>query len=105
MEEAHLPTIADIQAARKRLAGQAHETPIFTSRSLDERVGASVFLKAENMQRGGAFKFRGAYNIISQLSAAERARGVITYSSGNHGQAVALVSQHVWGAGHSGHAR
>ncbi len=97
MEEAHLPTIADIQAARKRLAGQAHETPIFTSRSLDERVGASVFLKAENMQRGGAFKFRGAYNIISQLSAAERARGVITYSSGNHGQAVALVSR-IFGA-------
>lgn len=93
MEKARLPTFIEIQEARRRLAGKAHETPIFTSRSLDERVGMSVFLKAENMQRGGAFKFRGAYNTISQLSAAERARGVITYSSGNHGQAVALVSR------------
>ena len=93
MNEAPLPTSADIQAAQRRLAGQANITPIFTSRSLDERVGMSVFLKAESLQRGGAFKFRGAYNTISQLSAAERKRGVITYSSGNHGQAVALVSQ------------
>ena len=93
MNEAPLPTLADIQAAQRRLAGQANITPIFTSRSLDERVGMSVFLKAESLQRGGAFKFRGAFNTISQLSAAERKRGVITYSSGNHGQAVALVSQ------------
>ena len=93
MNDALLPTLADIQAAQQRLAGQVNITPIFTSRSLDERVGMSVFLKAESLQRGGAFKFRGAYHTITQLSAAERARGVITYSSGNHGQAVALVSQ------------
>jgi len=80
-----------IQAASARLRGHAHRTPILTSRTLDGRAGADVFLKCENLQRGGAFKFRGAYNTISQLSDAERARGVITYSSGNHAQAVALA--------------
>lgn len=93
MTDAAPPTIADLREARRRLRGQAHETPIFTSRGLDERAGAMVFLKAENLQRGGAFKFRGAYNTIHQLSDRERARGVITYSSGNHGQAVALVAR------------
>jgi len=80
-----------IQAAQARLEGQAHRTPIATSRTLDARVGARVLLKCENLQRIGAFKFRGAYNAISQLSDDERARGVITYSSGNHAQAVALA--------------
>ena len=83
----------DIQAAAGRLAGKAHRTPVVASRTLDARTGAQVFLKCENFQRGGAFKYRGAYNAISQLSEAGRARGVITYSSGNHAQAVALVSR------------
>lgn len=86
-------TFADIQAASVRLAGVANLTPIHTSRTLDARVGGEVFLKCENFQRVGAFKFRGAYNAISQLTDAEKARGVITYSSGNHAQAVALASQ------------
>lgn len=86
-------TYVDIQAAAQRLAGVAHHTPVLTSRTLNAQVEAEVYLKCENLQRGGAFKFRGAYNTISQLSAAEQARGVITYSSGNHAQAVALVSR------------
>jgi threonine dehydratase len=73
-----------------RLAGVAHRTPVLTSRSLDEATGNTIFLKGENFQRMGAFKFRGAYNAISRLSAEVAARGVITYSSGNHAQAVAL---------------
>jgi threo-3-hydroxy-L-aspartate ammonia-lyase len=82
-----------LQAARARLRGQAHRTPVVTSRTLDERVGAQVFLKCENLQRVGAFKFRGAWNAIAQLPAAVRARGVLAYSSGNHAQAVALVAR------------
>ncbi len=82
-----------IQAAEKRLAGHAHVTPVMTSRTLDERVGAQVFLKCENFQKVGAFKFRGAFNAISQLTEAEKKRGIITYSSGNHAQAVALVGR------------
>lgn len=82
-----------ILAAQTRLAGQAHVTPVVTSRLLDQRIGAHVFLKCENLQRVGAFKFRGAYNAISQLAETEKAAGVITYSSGNHAQAVALVCQ------------
>jgi len=81
----------DVQAAARRLAGVAHRTPVATSRLLDEACANRVFLKCENLQRAGAFKFRGAYNAISRLSDAEKARGVITYSSGNHAQAVALV--------------
>lgn len=81
----------DVQAAARRLAGVAHRTPVVTSRLLDEACANRVFLKCENLQRAGAFKFRGAYNAISRLSDAEKARGVITYSSGNHAQAVALV--------------
>jgi threonine dehydratase len=77
--------------ARERLRGHAHVTPVVTSRTLNEMVGAEVFLKCENMQRIGAFKFRGAYNAIAQLTPEQRKRGVITFSSGNHGQAVALV--------------
>jgi len=84
---------ADVLAAAQRLEGHAHRTPIMTARSLDAQCGAQVFLKCENLQRVGAFKFRGAFNAVSQLSAAEKARGVITYSSGNHAQALALVCQ------------
>jgi threonine dehydratase len=75
------------------VAAVAHRTPVVTSRTLDGRVGARVFLKCENLQRGGAFKFRGAYNAIAQLAPEARARGVIAYSSGNHAQAVALVAR------------
>ncbi len=82
-----------IRAAARRLDGVAHKTPVVTSRTLDARTGATVFLKAENLQRGGAFKFRGAYNAISCLSPAERARGVCAWSSGNHAQAVALAAK------------
>jgi threo-3-hydroxy-L-aspartate ammonia-lyase len=82
-----------IQAAKKRLQGHVNVTPIMTSRTLNRRVGAEIYFKCENLQRIGAFKFRGAFNSISKLSKAEKARGVITYSSGNHAQAVALVGQ------------
>jgi threonine dehydratase len=84
--------LADVEAAARRLEGIAHRTPVFTSRTLDERTGGEVVLKAESLQRGGAFKFRGAYNRISSLSDDERARGVVTASSGNHAQAVALAA-------------
>jgi threo-3-hydroxy-L-aspartate ammonia-lyase len=92
-ESAALPTFDDVRAAAERLRGVAHRTPVMTSRTLDERLGAHVFFKCENLQRGGAFKFRGAYNAVSQLSDAERARGVLAYSSGNHAQAVALTGR------------
>jgi threonine dehydratase len=83
---------ADIIAAAERLEGVAHRTPALTSRSLDKQIGAPVFLKSENLQRVGAFKFRGAYNRISCLTGDERERGVVTVSSGNHAQAVALAA-------------
>lgn len=86
-------TFADVQAAAGRLRSVAHHTPVATSRTLDEQAGCAVFLKCENLQRGGAFKFRGAYNTISQLTAEERARGVLAFSSGNHAQGVALAAQ------------
>lgn len=82
-----------ILAAKKRLQGHANVTPVHTSRTLNELLGAKVYLKCENFQRIGAFKFRGAFNSISQLTKAEKARGVLTYSSGNHAQAVALVGR------------
>jgi threonine dehydratase len=80
-----------IKLAQKRLERIAHRTPVLTSTTLNKIVRASVFLKCENFQRAGAFKFRGAYNAISKLTDAEKQKGVITYSSGNHAQAVALV--------------
>jgi threonine dehydratase len=86
-------TFEDVTAAASRLAGVARRTPVITSRTLDDRVGAKVFLKCESFQRAGAFKFRGAYNAISRLGEAERKRGILTYSSGNHAQAVALASR------------
>ena len=88
-----LPTAADVREAAARLEGAANRTPVVTSRTLDERVGARVFLKCESFQRGGAFKFRGAFNAVSKLSPEERARGVLTYSSGNHAGAMALTGR------------
>ena len=87
-----LPCFEDVEAAARRLAGVAHRTPVLRSRTLDALTGGHVALKAEIFQRGGAFKFRGAYNHLARLSAAERERGVVTASSGNHGQAVALAA-------------
>ena len=84
---------ADVVSAHDRLHNIAHRTPVITSRTLDERTGAQVYLKCENFQRIGAFKFRGAYNAISRLTDDQKNCGVITYSSGNHAQAVALVGQ------------
>jgi threonine dehydratase len=89
----NLPTYADVEAAARRLQGHAHRTPVLTSRSLDAAVGAAVFLKCENFQRMGAFKFRGAFNALSRLDETTRARGVIAFSSGNHAQAVALAAR------------
>jgi threonine dehydratase len=86
-------TFDDVQAAAERLLGVAHRTPVLTSRTLDEMTGAQVFLKAEPFQRMGAFKFRGAYNAISALDPETRARGVVTNSSGNHAQGVALSAK------------
>ena len=85
-------TFDDILAARTRIEGVAHRTPVITSRQFDRDAGCQVFFKCENLQRGGAFKFRGAYNRIASLSPEERKRGVLAYSSGNHAQAVALAS-------------
>lgn len=81
----------DVHAAARRLAGIAHRTPVCTSRTLDERVGSHVFAKCENLQRAGAFKFRGAYNAIAQLTSQQLRAGVVAFSSGNHAQAVALT--------------
>ena len=92
-DTASLPTFADVESAAARIAGVAHRTPVATSRSVDARTGARLFFKCENMQRGGAFKFRGAYNALSRLTPEERARGVVTFSSGNHAQAIALAGQ------------
>jgi threonine dehydratase len=83
----------DIEAAARRLQGVAHRTPVLHSTTLDELTGATVFLKAENLQRAGAFKFRGAYNRVSTLSPEQLEAGVVAYSSGNHAQAVALAAR------------
>ena len=88
-----LPTFADIQAAAKRLQGVAHRTPVLTSSFLDNLTGNHLFIKCENFQRAGAFKFRGAYNALAQLPAAQRRYGVVSFSSGNHAQGVALAAK------------
>jgi threonine dehydratase len=88
-----LPTYADVESAAQQIAGAAHRTPVATSRLVDDRAGAHIFFKCENLQRGGAFKFRGAYNALSRLSGDEARRGVVSFSSGNHAQAVALAGQ------------
>jgi len=82
----------DVDIAAAHLAGVAHRTPVATSRTADQRTGAQVFFKCENLQRMGAFKFRGAYNALVQLDEDQRRRGVIAWSSGNHGQAIALCA-------------
>jgi threonine dehydratase len=83
-------SLQDVRAAADRLAGVAHKTPVITSRLADERSGARVYFKCENLQRVGAFKFRGAYNALAQFDAQQRRAGVIAFSSGNHAQAIAL---------------
>jgi len=86
-------TLQDVRAAADRLAGVAHRTPVMTSRQADERAGASLFFKCENLQRVGAFKFRGAYNALAQFGPEQRRAGVIAFSSGNHAQAIALAAR------------
>ncbi|MES2183169.1 MAG: threo-3-hydroxy-L-aspartate ammonia-lyase [Pseudomonadota bacterium] len=88
-----LPTYDDVAAASARLAGHAHRTPVLTSRTMDAELGAEVFFKCENFQRMGAFKFRGAFNALSKFSPAQKKAGVITFSSGNHAQAIALSAR------------
>ena len=86
-------TYADVEAAAGRLAGVAHRTPVATSRQFDALAGCHAFFKCENLQRMGAFKFRGAYNALAKLPADARRRGVVAFSSGNHAQAVALAGR------------
>jgi threo-3-hydroxy-L-aspartate ammonia-lyase len=86
-------TFADVEAAAARIEGIAHRTPVMTSRTADARADAKLFFKCENLQRGGAFKFRGAYNTIATLNADQRRHGVVAYSSGNHAQAVAYAGR------------
>ena len=93
MQALPLPTYDDVVDAARRIDGIAHRTPVLTSRTADERTGASIFFKCENFQRMGAFKFRGAYNAISHFDATQRAAGVLTFSSGNHAQAIALSAR------------
>src|SRR3989442_5857555 len=88
-----LPTYADVDDAAHQIAGVANHTPVVTSRTVDARTSAHVFFKCENLQRGGAFKFRGAYNALSRLTADQRRRGVVTFSSGNHAQSIALAGK------------
>jgi threonine dehydratase len=90
---AKLPTYDDVERAARQIDAVAHRTPVVTSQSVDARTGARVFFKCENLQRGGAFKFRGAYNAMSRLSPDERRRGVAAFSSGNHAQAIALAGK------------
>ncbi|BAT51738.1 Pyridoxal-5'-phosphate-dependent enzyme, beta subunit [Nostoc sp. NIES-3756] len=93
MSPSNSVSINDIQAAGQRLAGVAHRTPVLTSRTVNDRTDSEVFFKCENFQRTGAFKFRGAYNALAQLSPAQKEKGVLTFSSGNHGQAIALAGK------------
>ncbi|VWC57323.1 serine/threonine dehydratase [Burkholderia lata] len=93
MNSPTLPTYDDVAAAAARLEGHAHRTPVMTSRTIDEALGAQVFFKCENLQRMGAFKFRGAFNALSRFDAAQRRNGVVAFSSGNHAQAIALSAR------------
>ena len=88
-----LPTSSDVAAAAQQIAGVAIRTPVETSRTVNTRAGAEVYFKCENLQRAGAFKFRGAYNALSRLTDDEQKRGVVAFSSGNHAQAIALAGQ------------
>jgi threonine dehydratase len=89
----NLPTYADVAAAAERIAGEANRTPVLTSRTANEAMGADVFFKCENFQRMGAFKFRGAMNALSKFDARQRVAGVVAFSSGNHAQAIALSAK------------
>jgi threonine dehydratase len=89
----NLPTYVDVAAAAERIAGKVTRTPVLTSRTANEEVGAEVFFKCENFQRMGAFKFRGAMNALSKFDARQRAAGVVAFSSGNHAQAIALSAK------------
>ena len=89
----NLPTFDDVSAASQRIKGHAHKTPVMTSRTVDEEFGAQVFFKCENLQRMGAFKFRGAFNALSKFSPDQRKAGVVAFSSGNHAQAIALSAR------------
>ncbi|MBD2309786.1 threo-3-hydroxy-L-aspartate ammonia-lyase [Chroococcidiopsis sp. FACHB-1243] len=91
--DTNIVTFADIEAAHQRLAGVANKTPVMTSRTVNKLTQRQVFFKCENFQRMGAFKFRGAYNALSQLSEQQKRQGVLTFSSGNHAQAIALSGQ------------
>jgi threonine dehydratase len=88
-----LPTFEDVAAAAERLKGHAHRTPVMTSRTINEALGAELFFKCENLQRMGAFKFRGAFNSLSRFNESQRRAGVVTFSSGNHAQAIALAGR------------
>ncbi|MBK4734917.1 threo-3-hydroxy-L-aspartate ammonia-lyase [Noviherbaspirillum pedocola] len=88
-----LPDFNDVRAAANRIQGQAHRTPVITSRTVNEALGAEVFFKCENLQRMGAFKFRGAFNALSRFDARQRSAGVVAFSSGNHAQAIALSAR------------
>src|SRR5580692_57839 len=88
-----LPSFDDVIAASKRIEGHAHRTPVMTSRTVNEALGAEVFFKCENLQRMGAFKFRGAFNALSKFDARQREAGVVAYSSGNHAHAIALSAR------------
>ncbi|KVD83675.1 serine dehydratase [Burkholderia stagnalis] len=93
MNQLPLPTYADVAAAAARLEGHAHRTPVMTSRTINEELGAQVFFKCENLQRMGAFKFRGAFNALSRFTDEQRRNGVVAFSSGNHAQAIALSAR------------
>jgi len=93
MTSLQLPTYEDVAQAAERILGAAHRTPVLTSRTVNEEFGAEVFFKCENMQRMGAFKFRGGYNALAKFSPEQRRAGVVAFSSGNHAQAVALSAK------------
>jgi len=87
-----LPTYSDVQAAAARIQGYAHRTPVLTSRTINDEIGAELFFKCENLQRMGAFKFRGAFNALAKFDERQRKHGVVAFSSGNHAQGIALAA-------------
>jgi len=93
MTETTLPTYADVVAAAGRIEGYAHRTPVLTSRTINDELGAEIFFKAENLQRMGAFKFRGAFNALSKFTPEQKKAGVVAFSSGNHAQGIALSAR------------
>jgi threonine dehydratase len=92
-ETLKLPTFEDVAAAAARIEGHAHRTPVLRSRTADEELGAEIFFKCENLQRMGAFKFRGAFNALAKFDERQRRAGVVAFSSGNHAQAIALAAR------------